>query len=124
MKFTGTVNPITDALVASIKQAVENQFNGTIVTTTGTVAGAVTNIFAEPGSSMTSLAISLPPITNDNINAEYYIKDSAGTAATKPIIITPYSGDTIEGVSLLTLDEAYEGARFKALKLTKWIKLQ
>lgn len=124
MKITGTRRPVTDELTASIVAAVENQFNGTILTTTGTTAGPVTNIFPEPSASMTSLALSLPQITNDNINQEYYIKDSAGTAATKPIYITPYSGDTIEGLSLDTLDEAYEGRRYKALKLTKWIKIQ
>ena len=124
MKLTGTVNPITDPLIANIKAAVEAQFNGTTVTTTGTVAGPVTNIFAEPGAGLTSLAISLPQITNDNINAEYYIKDAAGPGSTKPIIITPFSGDTIEGASLLTLGTDYSGLRVKALKLTKWVKLQ
>lgn len=122
MKLTGTVNPITDPLVANIKAAVEAQFNGNVLSTNSTTAGATTYIFGEPGD-LSSLHIGLPPITNDNINQEYIIVDSAGTGVSKPIVVTPFSGDTINGASLGTVEAAYGKLHVKAVKLTKWVKL-
>lgn len=122
MKITGTVNPITDPLVASIKTAVEAHFNGSVVSTNSTTAGTKTYIFGEPGD-LTSLHIALPPITNDNINQEYIIVDSAGTGATKPLVVTPFSGDTINGAGLGTVEAAFGKMHVKAVKLTKWVKL-
>lgn len=122
MKITGPVNPITQPLVASIKTAVENHFNGSVVSTNNTTAGTQTYIFGEPGD-LNSLHIALPPITNDNINQEYIIVDSAGTGASKPLVVTPYSGDTINGAGLGTVESAYGKLHVKAIKLTKWVKL-
>lgn len=122
MKITGTANPVTQPLVASIKAAVESHFNGAVLSTNSTTAGTKTYIFGEPGD-LNSLHIGLPPITNDNINQEYIIVDSAGTGASKPLVVTPYSGDTINGAGLGTVESAYGKLHVKAVKLTKWVKL-
>lgn len=121
--YTGKgISRITQPLLASIADAVEAQRKVATVTTASYTISNPFNVACAPGAGLTSQAITLPPITNTLLgDAEpITITDAAGTAASKPIYISAGSGFTINGGSLLTLNDNNGSYTVKPVTSTRW----
>jgi len=114
--------PRTFGIIEQIVAAVDAQRKSVSVTTNLFNATVPFNLLVSPGVGLTSLNIELPAITSELVSdgVTYMVKDVAGSAATKPITINPFAGDTIDGGATLTINTNNNSVSLMALTLTRW----
>lgn len=131
VQLAGHRKPVTDKLMENIRkavaaqQALELKRTEYVLITTPTYTMQESdpfNVFVGDIGTYTSCNITLGAIASEVPFVPYVIKDIVGAAATKNIIVTAASGETIEGSSSSTISTNYGNLKVTPITDTKWGK--